>query len=160
MSPEVPLHSMWVVHWPAAQNTHEALSYLGDQTDLWYHSDFVQWLLFHKSLFLGAKWCCWLSSVQNGNGRIRKQTRCMLKLLRYIMRNLSVNWEKRQTEFMLVLPLFLKVPKLLPHDTWLHALNCRIQFIHAFVGSLGILAGMMEVTVSLKLVLCDFELEF
>lgn len=67
---------------------------------------------------------------------------------------------RKKAEFMLVLPLFLKVPKLPPPDTWLYALSYRIQFIHAFVGPLGILAGMMEATVSLKLVICDFELEF
>lgn len=61
---------------------------------------------------------------------------------------------------MLVLSLFLKMPKLSPPDRCLHELSYGIQSAYAFLGPLGTLAGMMEATVSLNFVICDFELEF
>lgn len=72
--------------------------------------------------------------------------------------SLSVNQENRQTGFMLVLSLLLKMPKLSSPDRCLHTLSYGIQSAHAFLGPLGTLARMMEAT--LKFVVCDFELEF
>lgn len=52
------------------------------------------------------------------------------------------------------------MPKLSSPDRCLHTLSYGIQSARAFLGPLGTLARMMEATVSLKFVVCDFELEF